>query len=161
MLCTLFTLIIHVHDIYHSLSVMKILQKLVIPLKRKRKQESESSCSWILVRVKKRRGTMIRAKVLMTNKCRCLHMHMIKVLELHGYLETHCLNLQNKWKRWARTSVTIQKRERLRLKRIIHHECPSEFWAFKSLPLFLQSENPPSSKKKGLHWFLVTSSEDQ
>jgi len=41
MLCTLFTLIIHVHDINHCLSVMKILQKLVIPLKRKRKQDSE------------------------------------------------------------------------------------------------------------------------
>ena len=62
----------------------------------------------------------------MTDKCRCLHMHMIKVLEWHGYLETHCLNLQNIWKRWARTSVTIYTRERLRLKRIIHHECPSE-----------------------------------
>ena len=85
----------------------------------------------------------------MTDKCRCLHMHMIKVLEWHGYLETHCLNLQNIWKRWARTSVTIYTRERLRLKRIIHHECPSELsiqefaFVFKIWkPSKLQEERP-------------------
>jgi hypothetical protein len=83
------------------------------------------------------------------DKCRCLHMHMIKVLEWHGYLETHCLNLQNKWKRWARTSVTIYTRERLRLKRIIHHECPRELsiqefaFVFKIWkPSKLQKERP-------------------
>jgi len=116
----------HTRTRHQPLSAMNNLTKAHHPPETKRKQESESSCSWILVQVKKRRGTMIRAKVLMTNKCRCLHMLMVKVLEWHGYLETHCLNLQNKWKRWARTSVTIYTRERLRLKRIIHHECPSE-----------------------------------
>jgi len=147
MLCTLFTLIIHVHDINHCPS-WTILQKLVIPLKQK--ENKCASCSWILVRAKKReRGRIISAKALMMDKCRCLHMHMIKVLEWHGYLETHCLNLQNKWKRWACTSVTIYTRERLRLKRIIQHECPSELniqdfaFVFKIWkPSKLQEERP-------------------
>ena len=35
----------------------------------------------------------------MTDKYRCVHMHMVKVFEWHGYLETFCLNLQDKWKK--------------------------------------------------------------
>jgi len=85
----------------------------------------------------------------MRDKCRGLHMHMIKVIEWHGYLETYCLNLQNKWKRWAHTSVTIYTRERPCLKRIIHHEYPSELsiqefaFVFKIWkPSKLQEERP-------------------
>ena len=34
----------------------------------------------------------------MMDKYRCVHMHMVKVCEWHGYLETFCLNLKDKWK---------------------------------------------------------------
>ena len=76
----------------------------------------------------------------MTDKCRGLHMHMIKVLEWHGYLETHCLNLQNKWKRWAHIFVIIQ--ERGFALRESYTMSARVNWAFKSLPLFLKIWKP-------------------
>ena len=98
-LCTFLTLTIHVHDINHCPS-WSIVQRLIIPLKQKENKESESSYSWILVQKKRREeGKMIRAKLEMTDKYWCLHMHMVKVFEWHGYLETFCLNLQDKWKK--------------------------------------------------------------
>ena len=106
-------------------------------------------------------GKMTRAKIWMMDKCLCLHLHMIKVFELHCYLETYCLNLQNKWKRWAHTSITIYRQERGFALRESYTMSARVNWAFKSLPHFQKYKNPPSSEKEGSHWFLVTCSEDQ
>jgi len=97
LLCTFLTLTIHVHDFTHYLS-QSIIQRLITPLKQKENKWSESSYSWILVQ-KKNRGEDDKSESIMTNKCCCLHMHMVRVFEWHCYLETLCLNLQNKWKK--------------------------------------------------------------
>ena len=110
-LCTFRTLAIHVHGANHCPS-WSIIQKLIIPLKQKEKKSKVSYHAHGSL-FKKKKGKMIRARVWMTDKCRYLHMHMIKVFEWHCYLETPCLSLQNEWKRWAHTFVILQKREAL------------------------------------------------
>ena len=130
MLCILY--FDHTRTRHQPLSVMNNLAKARHPPWKEKENKEVSHHAHESLFEQQKRGRMIRAKTKMTDKCRYLHMHMIKVLEWHGYLETHCLNLQNKWKRWARTSVTIYPRERPRPKRIIHHECLSEL----SIPEF-------------------------
>ena len=80
----------------------------------------------------------------MTDKYHYLHMHMVKVFEWHGYLETFCLNLQDKWKKDKHIPLLSYKRERFNLEIIVHHEHPQ-------FALFQKSEKPPNSKKDDLH----------
>lgn len=110
--------------------------------------------------LKKREGKTIRSKVYMTDKSHCLHMHMIKVYEWHCYLETLCLNLQNKWKRWAHTFVIIQEREALPWE----NHTP---WASKSLSFFKNLKTLQAPKRKRLalilgdkFWGSIDKSED-
>ena len=68
---------------------------------------------------------MTRAKVQVTDMCRCLYLHMIKVFEWHLLLKGTLFESAKLMEKMS-TYLYYRTRDRLFRERIIHHECPSE-----------------------------------
>ena len=77
----------------------------------------------------------------MTDKCCCLHIHMAKVFEWHGYLEIFCLNLQDKWKNISIYLCYHTKERDLALRE-------SYTMSIQSLPYFENLETLQTSRRK-------------